>query len=73
MVAKSTLGPHGAKVPHIRMHPEKYGQFLKIRGVHEAEVGLGVEGPAKPLGTPRARPLLGDAGSQSAKTKNVRN
>ena len=70
LVAKSALGPHGAKSPHIHMTQEKIGQFFKTRGFHETSVGFGVDGPHKAAGhlknTPRTRLPLVAAGSQSA-------
>ena len=36
LVAKSALGPHGAKPPHIHMTQEKIRQFFKIRVFRES-------------------------------------
>ena len=35
LVAKSALGPHGAKPPHIHMTQDKSAIFFKIRVFHE--------------------------------------
>ena len=70
LVAKSALGPHGAKPPHIHMTQDKSANFFKIRGFHEIWVGLGVDDPHKTAeyleNTLKARLPLVVAGSQSA-------
>ena len=70
LVAKSALGPCGAKPPNMHMTQEKSANFFKARVFHETWVGLGVDGPHKTAGhlqnTPKARLPLVAAGSQSA-------
>ena len=65
--------PNGADPPIFHMHRGKIGQIFRIRVFPEIQVGLCVDGPARPLGTSRIQ-YPGDtihfplavAGSQSA-------